>query len=69
MESQPQNPELRNNSENFHPCIYKVSTDKTSEMRDNDTQQLTIYNAMVMLRKVIMVIGRTRKQWKKYIMR
>ena len=21
MESQPQNPEFRNNSENFHPCI------------------------------------------------
>ena len=24
MESQPQNPELRNNSENFHPCIMLV---------------------------------------------
>ena len=22
MESQPQNPEFRNNPENFHPCIY-----------------------------------------------
>ena len=22
MESQPQNPELRNNPENFHPCVY-----------------------------------------------
>ena len=22
MESQPQNPEFRNNSENFHPCRY-----------------------------------------------
>ena len=21
MESQPQNPEIRNNPENFHPCI------------------------------------------------
>ena len=24
MESQPQNPEFRNNPENFHPCIYKL---------------------------------------------
>ena len=22
MESQPRNPEFRNNPENFHPCIY-----------------------------------------------
>ena len=22
MDSQPQNPEFRNNPENFHPCIY-----------------------------------------------
>ena len=24
MESQPQNPEIRNNPENFHPCIVKM---------------------------------------------
>ena len=24
MESQPQNPEFRNNSENFHPCCVKA---------------------------------------------
>ena len=24
MESQPQNPEFRNNPENFHPCIYEI---------------------------------------------
>ena len=24
MESQPQNPEFRNNPENFHPCIYNM---------------------------------------------
>ena len=24
MESQPQNPEIRNNPENFHPCSYLV---------------------------------------------
>ena len=24
MESQPQNPEIRNNPEKVHPCIYKV---------------------------------------------
>ena len=25
MESQPQNPEFRNNPENFHPCFYSVA--------------------------------------------
>ena len=25
MESQPQNPEFRNNPENFHPCLYNVA--------------------------------------------
>ena len=25
MESQPQNPEFRNNPENFHPCISSVN--------------------------------------------
>ena len=25
MESQPQNPEFRNNPENFHPCMYFVA--------------------------------------------
>ena len=24
MESQPQNPEFRNNPENFHPCLKKL---------------------------------------------
>ena len=24
MESQPQNPEFRNDPENFHPCLYEV---------------------------------------------
>ena len=24
MESQPQNPEFRNNPENFHPCLYYI---------------------------------------------
>ena len=27
MESQPQNPEFRNNPENFHPCIWKEKQD------------------------------------------
>ena len=26
MESQPQNPEFRTNSENFHPCINRINT-------------------------------------------
>ena len=25
MECQPQNPEFRNNSENFHPCVHLYS--------------------------------------------
>ena len=25
MESQPQNPEFKNNPENFHPCMYRIS--------------------------------------------
>ena len=24
MDSQPQNPEFRNNPENFHPCFYRI---------------------------------------------
>ena len=28
MESQPQNPEFRNNPENFHPCIYSNYLDR-----------------------------------------
>ena len=26
MESQPQNPEFRNNPENFHPCVHIVNS-------------------------------------------
>ena len=28
MESQPQNPEFRNNPENFHPCVQRVKAVK-----------------------------------------
>ena len=37
MESQPENPELRNNPENFHPCILYSSAIKTyfSQSVDN----------------------------------
>ena len=38
MESQPQNPEFRNNLENFHPMYY------TSEMTGN---QLNIMQTMI----------------------
>ena len=30
MESQPQNPEFRNNPENFHPCILKMQFHQNS---------------------------------------
>ena len=32
MESQPQNPEFRNNPENFHPCIFNVNYLVTSKL-------------------------------------
>ena len=30
MESQPQNPEFRNNPENFHPCMYSYYSNPNS---------------------------------------
>ena len=38
MESQPQNPEFRINSENFHPCI-QILVDKT-----NLNRKITTFN-------------------------
>ena len=39
MESQPQNPEFRNNPENFHPCIEKQgSRDNLKMTSDNQYQ-------------------------------
>ena len=35
MESQLQNPELRNNPENFHPCISKVNIYTSNKMTVN----------------------------------
>ena len=32
MESQPQNPEFRNNPENFHPCMYLQAEWKTVDV-------------------------------------
>ena len=34
MESQPQNPEFRNNPENFHICMTSVQFDIRMEMYD-----------------------------------
>ena len=31
MESQPQNPEFRNNPENFHPCILESSSSSQTD--------------------------------------
>ena len=32
MESQPQNPEFRNNPENFHPCFYTLKKDSEFDL-------------------------------------
>ena len=32
MESQPQNPEFRNNPKNFHPCIMNVDEDSNQTL-------------------------------------
>ena len=39
MESQPQNPEFRNNPENFHPCMCEVcsgSVGRELDLRSKD---------------------------------
>ena len=40
MESQPQNPEFRNNPENFHPCahpeLYKQGSHRNSKTQFHD---------------------------------
>ena len=35
MESQPQNPEFRNNPENFHPCISKTPYQPVGRIKMN----------------------------------
>ena len=37
MESQPQNPEFRNNPENFHECIHTSCADPESFLRGGPT--------------------------------
>ena len=37
MERQPQNPELRNNPENFHLCIQKISSMVWVQVQDQNT--------------------------------
>ena len=32
MESQPQNPEFRNNPENFHPCVCNIKSNYRLEV-------------------------------------
>ena len=49
MESQPQNPEFRNNPENFHPCIC-LSIRVVGMIRYMITSRST---AMVMLRRSV----------------
>ena len=36
MESQPQNPEFRNKTENFHPCIHGVLTYTHTQNMEGD---------------------------------
>ena len=37
MESQPQNPEFRNNPENFHPCIHSIFRSYLSDGSPKDS--------------------------------
>ena len=48
MESQPQNPELRNNPENFHPCNLQVMKCKcTINSGKDNLWRLQIYAYML----------------------
>ena len=38
MESQPQNPEFRNNPENFHPCISKTPYQPVGRIKNEHPQ-------------------------------
>ena len=47
MESQPQNPEFRINSENFHPCIQRSNNSRFNDVIENtvDLDQMTFTEA------------------------
>ena len=46
MESQPQNPDFRNNPENFHPCIFDIGPDNGNifsvNLKQNSYHQFNI---------------------------
>ena len=44
MDSQPQNPEFRNDPENFHPCIQTLECQVGHEISELNINQKTYYN-------------------------
>ena len=44
MESQPQNPEFRNNLKNFHPCIQTLKAQVSHGITELNINQRTYYN-------------------------
>ena len=49
MESQPQNPEFRNNPENFHPCKSNLKKNHISQPKHMLWELKTCLNEMVLL--------------------
>ena len=41
MESQPQNPEFRNNPGNFHPCLYGITVSVKIKIRPERLHRLS----------------------------
>ena len=42
MESQPQNPEFRNNPENFHPCLHVVANPQDRISQDDGQMEIIL---------------------------
>ena len=60
MESQPQNPEFRNNPENFHPCKYDKDQDLTYASRKNELLlEINLYESA---NEILVLIGLSRSK-------
>ena len=56
MESQPQNPELRNNPENFHPCVTMSQNSPVSnDMAYNMFHKIMILKLNEPARKILLL--------------